>query len=100
MDPDNNEYATPPEIWRPLSRAVGGFDLQEFGLKRVEDEHDDRLVAPIDEPNHEIEDEVDRISHGKSNSHIETHVSRTSREQAIEDLREAEELTNDSGSEA
>ena len=48
MDPDNNEYATPPEIWRPLSRAVGGFDLQEFGLKRVEDEHDDRLVAPID----------------------------------------------------
>jgi DNA N-6-adenine-methyltransferase (Dam). len=27
MDPDNNEYATPPEIWRPLSRAVGGFDL-------------------------------------------------------------------------
>lgn len=27
MDPENNEYATPPEIWRPLSRAVGGFDL-------------------------------------------------------------------------
>ena len=27
MDPDNDEYATPPEIWRPLSRAVGGFDL-------------------------------------------------------------------------
>ena len=48
----------------------------------------------------EIMDEVDRISHGKSNSHIETHVSRTSREQAIEDLRESEELTNDSGSEA
>lgn len=26
QDPDDNEYATPPEIWRPLSRAVGGFD--------------------------------------------------------------------------
>ena len=51
---------------------IDGFDLQEFGLKRVEDEHDDRLVAPIDEPNHEIEDEVDRISHGTPNSHIET----------------------------
>ena len=48
----------------------------------------------------EIMDEVDRISHGKSNSHIETHVSRTSREQAIEDLREAEELTNDSEADA
>lgn len=23
----SDEYATPPEIWRPLSRAVGGFDL-------------------------------------------------------------------------
>lgn len=27
QDPDDNEYATPPEIWRPLSRAVGGFDV-------------------------------------------------------------------------
>jgi len=27
MDPENNDYATPPEIWRPLSQAVGGFDL-------------------------------------------------------------------------
>lgn len=27
MDPENNEYATPPKIWRPLSRAVGGFDV-------------------------------------------------------------------------
>jgi len=27
MDEDDNEYSTPPEIWRPLSRAVGGFDL-------------------------------------------------------------------------
>ena len=51
---------------------IDGFDLQDFGLKRVEDEHDDRLVAPIDEPNHEIEDEVDRISHGTPSSHIET----------------------------
>ncbi len=24
---ENNEYATPPEIWRPLDRAVGGFDV-------------------------------------------------------------------------
>lgn len=24
---DDNEYATPPQIWRPLSRAVGGFDV-------------------------------------------------------------------------
>ena len=47
---------------------------------------DDFEIVPV---------EVDRISHGKSNSHIETHVSRTSREQAIEDLREAEELTNE-----
>lgn len=27
MEPDNDEYATPPEIWRPLARAVGGFDV-------------------------------------------------------------------------
>lgn len=27
QDPDDNEYATPPEIWRPLGRAVGGFDV-------------------------------------------------------------------------
>jgi len=27
QDPEDNEYATPPKIWRPLSRAVGGFDL-------------------------------------------------------------------------
>lgn len=27
MDPENNEYATPPKIWRPLSRAVDGFDV-------------------------------------------------------------------------
>jgi len=27
QDADDNEYATPPEIWRPLSRAVGGFDV-------------------------------------------------------------------------
>jgi phage N-6-adenine-methyltransferase len=26
MDPDNDEYATPPKIWRPLARAVDGFD--------------------------------------------------------------------------
>jgi hypothetical protein len=26
-DPDDNEYATPGEIWRPLARAVGGFDV-------------------------------------------------------------------------
>ena len=99
--PDNNE--TNAEKHQLLFAIEDGdeelideCDLQEFGLKRVEDEHDDRLVAPIDEPNHEIEDEVDRISHGTPNSHIETHVNRTSREQAIEDLREAEELTNDS----
>ena len=48
----------------------------------------------------ELEDEVDRISHGKSNSHIETHFSRSSREEAVEDLREAEELTNDSEADA
>ena len=27
QDPDDNEYATPPEIWRPLARAVDGFDV-------------------------------------------------------------------------
>lgn len=27
VDEDDNEFATPPEIWRPLSRAVGGFDV-------------------------------------------------------------------------
>ena len=27
QDPDDNEYATPPKLWRPLSRAVDGFDL-------------------------------------------------------------------------
>lgn len=26
-DPEDNDYATPPEIWRPLARAVDGFDL-------------------------------------------------------------------------
>jgi len=26
-DEDDNEYATPAHLWRPLSRAVGGFDL-------------------------------------------------------------------------
>lgn len=26
QDEDDNEYATPPEIWRPLARAVDGFD--------------------------------------------------------------------------
>jgi hypothetical protein len=79
---------------------IDGFDLQEFGLRRVDCEDDDRLVAPIDEANHEIKDEVDRISHGTPDSHIETHPGRTSREQAIEDLREAEELTKDSEADA
>lgn len=27
MDPENNEFATPGKIWRPLAAAVGGFDL-------------------------------------------------------------------------
>ncbi|WP_256289924.1 phage N-6-adenine-methyltransferase [Halobellus inordinatus] len=27
QDPNDNEYATPPEIWRPLARAVDGFDV-------------------------------------------------------------------------
>lgn len=27
QDPDDNEYATPPKVWRPLARAVDGFDL-------------------------------------------------------------------------
>ncbi len=27
QDADDNEYATPPEVWRPLDRAVDGFDL-------------------------------------------------------------------------
>jgi len=27
QDSDDNEFATPPEIWRPLARAVDGFDL-------------------------------------------------------------------------
>lgn len=26
-DADDNEYATPPEVWRPLARAVDGFDV-------------------------------------------------------------------------
>ena len=26
QDEDDNDYATPPKIWRPLSRAVDGFD--------------------------------------------------------------------------
>ena len=51
---------------------IDEFDLQEFGLRRVEDEYDDRLVVPIDETEPVIEDEVDRISHGTPDSHIET----------------------------
>jgi len=27
QDPAKNEYATPPEVWRPLADAVDGFDL-------------------------------------------------------------------------
>jgi hypothetical protein len=27
QDPSKNEYATPPELWRPLANAVGGFDV-------------------------------------------------------------------------
>ncbi len=27
QDPQDNDYATPPKIWRPLARAVGGFDV-------------------------------------------------------------------------
>lgn len=27
QDEDDNEYATPGKIWRPLARAVGGFDV-------------------------------------------------------------------------
>jgi hypothetical protein len=27
QDPDDNEYATPPSLWRPLARAVDGFDV-------------------------------------------------------------------------
>lgn len=26
QDPGKNEYATPPDLWRPLSNCVGGFD--------------------------------------------------------------------------
>ena len=26
QDPQDNDYATPPEIWRPLAKCVGGFD--------------------------------------------------------------------------
>ena len=27
QDPNDNEYATPPDVWRPLADCVGGFDL-------------------------------------------------------------------------
>ncbi|QLG64043.1 hypothetical protein HUG12_10950 [Halorarum salinum] len=27
QETEDNEYATPPEIWRPLARATGGFDV-------------------------------------------------------------------------
>lgn len=27
QDPEDNEYATPPRIWRPPARAVDGFDV-------------------------------------------------------------------------
>lgn len=27
QDPEDNDYATPKDLWRPLSRAVDGFDL-------------------------------------------------------------------------
>lgn len=27
QDPEDDEYATPGKLWRPLSNAVGGFDL-------------------------------------------------------------------------
>ena len=76
---------------------VDEFDLEEFGLRRIDDdEDDDRLVAPISESEPVIENEVDRISHGTPNSHIETHISSdSSRRRTIEEIREEEELTND-----
>jgi len=80
--------------------AIDEFQLADYGLRRVDDENDDRLVAPLDESKPTIEDEVDRISHGTPNSNVETHISRTSRDQVVEELREAEELTNDSEAEA
>lgn len=27
QDPNDNEYATPPKVWRPLANAVDGFDV-------------------------------------------------------------------------
>ena len=81
-------------------KRIDEFQLADYGLRRIDDEDDDRLVAPLDEPEPTIEDEVDRVSHGTPNSNVETHISRTSRDQVIEELRESEELTNDSEAEA
>ena len=51
--PQDNEYSTPPRLWRPLSRAVDGFDLDaatgEAHPKIAEHEYtkeDDGLSQP------------------------------------------------------
>lgn len=48
MDPENNEYATPPELWRPLSRAVGGFDLDPCSGPEPEPIADTRFTKTDD----------------------------------------------------
>ena len=48
MDPDNNDYATPAEIWRPLSRAVGGFDLDAASGAECPVAEGNSGVAPVE----------------------------------------------------
>jgi hypothetical protein len=47
-DPDDNEYATPPKLWRPLARAVDGFDLDPCSGAEATPIAPDRYTAEDD----------------------------------------------------
>lgn len=44
----NDEFATPPEIWRPLGRAVGGWDLDPCSGAEATSIAPDRFTADDD----------------------------------------------------
>lgn len=48
QDPENNEYGTPPDLWRPLSRAVDGFDLDPCSGAEPESIAEERFTKDDD----------------------------------------------------
>lgn len=45
---DDDEYATPPSLWRPLARAVGGFDVDPASGAESQPIADTRYTAADD----------------------------------------------------